>query len=67
MEELKYSKKIEQAVTVLKRIMLKLVGKNDEGLLCQNCEESKEIQSLQKLLQQSVFEKRNRQDQHKGM
>ena len=43
MEELKYSKKIEQAVTVLKRIMLKLVGKNDEGLLCQNCQESKEI------------------------
>ena len=67
MEELKYSKKIEQAVTVLKRIMLKLVGKNDEGLLCQNCQEFKEIQSLQKLLQQSVFEKRNRQDQHKGM
>jgi len=52
MEELKYSKKVEQASTVLKRIIAKLVGKKeDEKLLCQSCSEIKEIQSLSKLLQ----------------
>ena len=51
-EELKYSKKVEQASTVLKRIIAKLVGKKeDEKLLCQSCSEIKEIQSLSKLLQ----------------
>ena len=45
MEELKYSKKVEQAATVLKRIIAKLVGRKEEdlALLCQSCSEIKEI------------------------
>ena len=45
--EISKSSKYDHAVTVIKRICNKLVGKKGEnGLLCQNCCELKELQAL---------------------
>ena len=62
MSEMNKNGKIEQTINVIKRVMNKLVSNGSGGLLCDQCHEIKEVQTLQKLLKQEVFDKKKFQE-----